>query len=137
VTPAPGSTDESDVVVAWVAGRAAVSEADFHAALLQQRHGHNEARGSALARHNDGAAPVSSTTSTRSLAGSALVDPARAGRAVLSAPQQQELGRVLDRIQQHFQRALGAQADRGFAMDVEFIVDDDRIRVLQARPFVD
>jgi len=66
-----------------------------------------------------------------------LVDPARADRAVLTPSQQQELGRVLDTIQQHFQRALSAQANRGFAMDVEFIVDDDRVRVLQARPWVD
>jgi hypothetical protein len=66
-----------------------------------------------------------------------LVDATRADRAVLTPAQQQELGQTLDLIQTHFQRALGAQADRGFAMDVEFIVDNDRIRVLQARPWVD
>ena len=58
-------------------------------------------------------------------------------RAVLTPTQQQELGQTLDLIQSHFQRALGAQQERGFAMDVEFIVDDGRIRVLQARPWVD
>lgn len=84
-----------------------------------------------------------------------LVDASRADRAVLTPAQQQELGQTLDVIQAHFerlafeakrqlgreapefQRAVGAQQDRGFAMDVEFIVDNDRIRVLQARPWVD
>ncbi len=58
------------------------------------------------------------------------------GGQVLSPAQQQALGQTLDRIHAHFQRALGAQADRRFAMDVEFIVDDGAIRVLQARPWV-
>lgn len=56
--------------------------------------------------------------------------------AVLSPKQQQELAGVLDDIQAHFRGVYGAQGDAAFAMDVEFIVDDGRIRVLQARPWV-
>jgi phosphoenolpyruvate synthase/pyruvate phosphate dikinase len=56
---------------------------------------------------------------------------------VLTAGQQQELARTLEKIQTHFRGVYGAHGDTAFAMDVEFIVDHDRIRVLQARPWVD
>lgn len=56
---------------------------------------------------------------------------------VLSLSQQQELAQQLEKIQAHFRGVYGAHGDVSFAMDVEFIVDHDRIRVLQARPWVD
>ncbi len=59
------------------------------------------------------------------------------GAAVLSPEHTQQLASALDQIQQHFRGVYGAHGDAGFAMDVEFIVDNDRIRVLQARPWVD
>jgi pyruvate,water dikinase len=57
--------------------------------------------------------------------------------AVLSPAHRTELASTLDAIQQHFRGVYGAHGDTAFAMDVEFIVDADRIRVLQARPWVD
>jgi hypothetical protein len=74
---------------------------------------------------------------TQVLRESNLVPDDRANRAVLSAAEQQELASTLDQIQRHFRGVLGKQADTGFAMDVEFIVDDGHVRVLQARPWVE
>jgi hypothetical protein len=66
-----------------------------------------------------------------------LLPTDRDDRAVLTLEQQQELASTLDQIQRHFRGVLGKQGDTGFAMDVEFIVDDGHVRVLQARPWVD
>ena len=59
------------------------------------------------------------------------------GAAVLSPAHTAQLASALDTIQNHFRGVYGAHGDRAFAMDVEFIVDDDRVRVLEARPWVD
>lgn len=57
--------------------------------------------------------------------------------AVMTSEQLAELALLLERIEQHFRQVLGAQGKPRFAMDVEFIVDDGRVRILQARPWVD
>ncbi len=56
---------------------------------------------------------------------------------LLTPKQQQELASLLEKIETHFRGVYGKQADPAFAMDVEFVVDNDRIRVVQARPWVD
>lgn len=56
---------------------------------------------------------------------------------VLTRAQQDELAAILDKIQQHFRTVLGARGDTRFAMDVEFIIDHEHVRIVQARPWVD
>ncbi len=56
---------------------------------------------------------------------------------LLTSSQQQELAQHLAAIEAHFRGVYGAWGDEKFAMDVEFIVDNDRVRVVQARPWVD
>lgn len=58
------------------------------------------------------------------------------GAAVLSPQQTTELARLLETVTDHFRRVHQSK-DPGFALDVEFIVDRDRVRVVQARPWVD
>ena len=56
---------------------------------------------------------------------------------VLTRAQQDELASILEKIQRHFRAVLGARGDARFAMDVEFIIDHEHVRVVQARPWVD
>lgn len=57
---------------------------------------------------------------------------------ILTSAQTQELVRYMERIQDHFRNVYQAQADPGFAMDIEFkITKEGRLAIKQARPWVD
>jgi hypothetical protein len=60
------------------------------------------------------------------------------GATVLTPAQVAELADALARVQRHFARAYGKEADPAFAMDVEFKINvAGRLVLKQARPWVD
>lgn len=66
-----------------------------------------------------------------------LQQSSKSADPLLTKAQQQELAGLLEKIEAHFRGVYGKYGDEKFAMDVEFVVDAGRIRVVQARPWVD